>query len=57
MLLDEMLQRGYGLGSGISLFLGTTICSDLCWNVRFGWVWGLGLAGQNVLLNSTFIRF
>jgi protein transport protein SEC61 subunit alpha len=24
--LDEMLQHGYGLGSGISLFIATNIC-------------------------------
>jgi protein transport protein SEC61 subunit alpha len=26
ILLDELLQKGYGLGSGISLFMATNIC-------------------------------
>lgn len=31
MLLDELLQNGYGLGSGISLFLATNICETIIW--------------------------
>ena len=26
ILLDELLQKGYGIGSGISLFIATNIC-------------------------------
>jgi protein transport protein SEC61 subunit alpha len=26
IILDELLQKGYGLGSGISLFIATNIC-------------------------------
>jgi preprotein translocase subunit SecY len=29
--LDELLQKGYGLGSGISLFIATTICESIIW--------------------------
>lgn len=29
--LDEMLTKGYGLGSGISLFIATNICENICW--------------------------
>ncbi|KAJ3204267.1 translocon subunit, partial [Dinochytrium kinnereticum] len=29
MLLDELLQKGYGLGSGISLFIATNICENI----------------------------
>jgi protein transport protein SEC61 subunit alpha len=29
--LDEMLQKGYGLGSGISLFIATNICEGVVW--------------------------
>jgi len=32
MLLDELLQQGYGLGSGISLFMATNICESVVWN-------------------------
>ncbi|KAI1708190.1 secY translocase domain-containing protein [Ditylenchus destructor] len=29
LLLDELLQKGYGLGSGISLFIATNICETI----------------------------
>jgi len=31
ILLDELLQKGYGLGSGISLFIATNICETIMW--------------------------
>merc|ERR1712187_198401 len=31
LLLDELLQKGYGLGSGISLFIATNICESIIW--------------------------
>src|SRR6266480_6351905 len=31
ILLDEMLQKGYGIGSGISLFIATNICESIMW--------------------------
>ena len=31
ILLDEMLQRGYGIGSGISLFIATNVCESIVW--------------------------
>lgn len=31
MALDELLQKGYGLGSGISLFIATNICEQIVW--------------------------
>ncbi|MCD7450968.1 Protein transport protein Sec61 subunit alpha [Datura stramonium] len=31
MCLDELLQKGYGLGSGISLFIATNICESIIW--------------------------
>ncbi|UKK00957.2 Protein transport protein Sec61 subunit alpha [Theileria orientalis] len=31
ILFDEMLQKGYGLGSGISLFIATNICETILW--------------------------
>jgi protein transport protein SEC61 subunit alpha len=30
-MLDELLKKGYGLGSGISLFIVTTICETILW--------------------------
>lgn len=29
--LDELLQKGHGLGSGISLFIATNICENIVW--------------------------
>lgn len=31
ILLDELLQKGYGLGSGISLFTATNVCEQVFW--------------------------
>ena len=31
LLLDELLNNGYGLGSGISLFIATNICENIMW--------------------------
>jgi len=31
ILLDELLQKGYGMGSGISLFIATNICESIIW--------------------------
>jgi len=31
LVLDELLQKGYGLGSGISLFIATNICESIVW--------------------------
>jgi len=31
LLLDELLQKGYGLGSGISLFIATNTCETIVW--------------------------
>ena len=33
LTLDELLQKGYGLGSGISLFIATNICESIIWKV------------------------
>nr|QWE91141.1 Sec61 alpha 1 subunit [Salpingoeca crinita] len=31
LLLDELLQKGYGVASGISLFIATNICETIIW--------------------------
>lgn len=33
ILLDEILQRGYGMGNGVSLFIATNICSNIVWKI------------------------
>jgi protein transport protein SEC61 subunit alpha len=41
LLLDEMLNNGWGLGSAISLFIATNICESIVWKA-FRWVGRLG---------------
>lgn len=31
ILLDELLQRGWGIGSGTSLFIATNVCDTIIW--------------------------
>merc|ERR1712099_198264 len=31
ILIDELMQKGYGMGSGISLFIATNICESIIW--------------------------
>merc|ERR1712066_81827 len=31
LLIDELMQKGYGMGSGISLFIATNICESIVW--------------------------
>merc|ERR1711920_536670 len=31
LLIDELMQKGYGMGSGISLFIATNICESIIW--------------------------
>lgn len=32
LTIDDMLSKGYGLGSGISLFIATNICESIIWS-------------------------
>ena len=31
LLLDELIQRGYGVGNGVSIFIATNICTNIVW--------------------------
>jgi len=31
LMLDELMNKGYGFGSGISLFIATNICENILW--------------------------
>lgn len=31
ILLDELLSKGYGLGSGVNLFIATNVCENIIW--------------------------
>lgn len=43
--LDELLQKGYGLGSAISLFIATSLCESVIWKA-FSPVTFIGRSGQ-----------
>ncbi|ABU82375.1 preprotein translocase subunit SecY [Ignicoccus hospitalis] len=36
IIMDEMIQKGYGLGSGISLFIAASVVSGIAWEFA-GW--------------------
>ena len=36
MMMDEVLQKGYGLGSGVSLFIASGVAGQIFWN-SFSW--------------------
>jgi len=62
ILLDELLQKGWGIGSGVSLFIATGVAGQIFWNlfsfieaddglargVIVGLIQGLGTPGYNI---------
>lgn len=36
ILMDETIQKGWGLGSGVSLFIMANVCTQILWNM-FSW--------------------
>ena len=58
MLLDELVQKGWGLGSGISLFIMAGVAQQILWQT-FSPSAGLfvGAAGQLFANNSTYTLF
>lgn len=32
VMIDEMMNKGYGLGSAISLYIATNVCETIVWN-------------------------
>jgi len=40
--LDELLQKGYGLGSGISIFIATNICESVIWRALSPMTFNMG---------------
>ena len=63
LLLDELLQKGYGLGSGISLFIATNICETIVWkafspatvNTGRGRLWSTSIAYPRY--NKHYLRY
>jgi protein transport protein SEC61 subunit alpha len=52
VLLDELLQKGYGLGSGISLFIATNICETIIWKAFSPTTVNVGRGSFNPLVIS-----
>jgi protein transport protein SEC61 subunit alpha len=51
ILLDELLQKGYGLGSGISLFIATNVCENVVWKAFSPTTYN---TGKGILVSSNF---
>ena len=49
ILLDELLQKGYGLGSGINLFIATNICETIIWQAFSPSTYNQGKGIHNIL--------
>ena len=46
MLIDNMLQSGWGLGSAISLFISTNICESIMWKALSPYTFNMGSGPQ-----------
>lgn len=55
LLLDELLQKGYGLGSGISLFIATNICETIVWKAFSPTTVNTGRGMKSVPIYAVFI--
>jgi len=49
ILLDELLQKGWGLGSGVSLFIAAGVSGQIFWNV-FSFISGPDGAARGILI-------
>jgi len=57
MLLDEMLQKGWGIGSGISLFILAGVAQNIMWSSFSPWVMGDGKHyGAFIALGETIMN-
>ena len=52
LLLDETLQKGYGIGSGISLFIAVNICENIIWKAFSPFTITTSLVTQNMKVLS-----
>ncbi len=61
MLLDEMLQKGWGLGSGISLFIAAGVSQQVLWGLfaplPTGVELGEGIIGDNLFRGAVLALF
>ncbi|KAI4292112.1 protein transport protein SEC61 subunit alpha [Pancytospora philotis] len=59
VLLDEMLQKGYGLGNGVNLFIVTNVCERIIWNAFSprAFYTGRGLEFEGCLISLVHLIF
>ncbi|MHA1193493.1 MAG: preprotein translocase subunit SecY [Promethearchaeota archaeon] len=53
LLLDELLQKGWGLGSGVSLFIAAGVAGQIFWNT-FSFIGGTGARGILIAFIQSF---
>ncbi|MBY9005034.1 MAG: preprotein translocase subunit SecY [Candidatus Lokiarchaeota archaeon] len=53
LLLDELLQKGWGLGSGVSLFIAAGVAGQIFWNT-FSFIGGQGARGILIAFIQSF---
>jgi len=53
LLLDELLQKGWGLGSGVSLFIAAGVAGQIFWNT-FSFIGGGGARGILIAFIQSF---
>lgn len=56
VLLDEMLQKGWGLGSGVSLFIAANVAGQIAWNA-FSFVPTSTSSGGDGLARGAIVAF
>lgn len=59
ILLDEMLQKGYGYGNGVNLFIVANVCEKLVWSALSPRVFytGRGLEFEGCLVSLVYAIF
>lgn len=59
VLLDELLQKGYGIGNGVNLFIVSNVCERVVWNAMSPKVFytGRGLEFEGCLVAMIHILF
>lgn len=59
ILLDELLQKGYGIGNGVNLFIVANVCERIVWNAISPKVFytGRGLEFEGNLISMVHVLF
>ncbi|KAM0686334.1 translocon subunit [Conglomerata obtusa] len=59
ILLDEMLSKGYGMGSGVNLFIATNVCENIVWKALSPKVYNTarGIEFEGSIINFVHLIF